>query len=90
MLAPLDKTRKQCLENLCQAGTDLISRKLVEAPKENRDSDEEDITSIYGWQYKIMRGPLRSKLMRLSTGTVRIKSKTESWLTFTEFQELTR
>lgn len=88
---PPDKTRQQCLQHIRQPGTNLISRKLVMPPRENdREEQGKEFDYVYGWQYLQIRGPLHSKLMRLPTGTIRVKAKTNTWLTFTEFEELTK
>jgi hypothetical protein len=91
LLMPPDKTRKECLKSLRQPGTDTISRKLFECSKKREeDKSKEDKDYFYGWQYKEIRGPFQPKLMRLSTGDAKIKAKTDSWMTFAEFQELTK
>ena len=90
-MLPPDRTRKQCLQHLCQPGTDLPSKKIVEPPTQKTEEEEDiDLYSIYGWQYKQLRGPLHPKLIRLSTGFARVKAKTDSWLTYDKFQELTK
>ena len=73
---------------ISQPGT-LLSREYLVPTQDTTDSEQEDPHSIYGWQHKQLRGPCRAKLLRLSTGRVRVKAKTDCWLTFEEFVQLT-
>lgn len=91
LLMPLDKTRQDCLQHIHQPGTGLITRKMIDPPRgEDRKERDTGMDYSYGWQYQQVRGPFKSKLMRLSTGTARVKAKTDSWLTYNEFEEITR
>ena len=90
LLLPTDKTRKQCLSQLRQAGVDLPSRKIVESPlKKGREEEDGDSKGFYGWQYKQIRGSKGSRTTRLSTGVAKVKAKTDCWLTYKQFQKLT-
>lgn len=90
LLLPADRTRKQCLSQLRQPGTDVPSIKITELPTEKKQEESNtDLTSIYGWQYKHLRGNRGSKLTKLSTGVARVKAKTDCWMTFRQFQKLT-
>ena len=65
--------------------TDLVPNKpIVPGPS------LEELQSRYGWQYKEIRGGKKPKLMRLSTGEAQVKAKTDSWMTYEEFMELTK
>ena len=88
---PPDKKRQHCLQSLHQPGTDLLSRATLYPPKDNEGEEtENEIDYCYGWQYQQIRGPTKPKLTKLSTGVMRIKPKTDSWLTFAEFDKLTK
>lgn len=91
LLIPPDKKRQHCLKSLRQPGTVLLSRDTVMPPKESDgDSQGSEMSYTYGWQYQQLRGPTKSKLLKLSTGMARIRAKTDTWMTFPEFEELTR
>lgn len=91
LLIPPDKKRQDCLQSLHQPGTDLLSRATLYPPKENEGEEtENEIDYCYGWQYQQLRGPTKPKLTKLSTGIMRIKPKIDSWMTFAEFDKLTK
>ena len=76
------------MSHISQPGN-LLCREYLVPTEDTTDSQEKDPHSIYGWQYKQLRGPHRAKLLRLSTGRARVKAKTDCWLTFEEFLQLT-
>ncbi len=86
---PQDRTRKQCLSQLRQAGAEAPSNKIVELPVTERDTEDSDPHDLYGWQYKELRGSRGARRVKLSTGIVRVKAKTDCWLTYKQFQQIT-
>ena len=91
LLLPTDHSKEQCLSQLRQPGSEGLSRSLFEPlVKEGKDDDEDDLHSTYGWQYKILRGSRGGKRTKLSTGMAKVEAKTDCWLTYPEFQKLTK
>jgi len=44
-----------------------------------------NITGLFG----LVLGPHKAQVVKLSTGTAHIKSKTDCWLTFEDYRKLT-
>lgn len=76
------------MSQISQPGSLLCHERFVHS-EDTTDSQEGDPHTVYGWQHKQVRGPHRAKLLRLSTGMAKVKAKTDCWLTFEEFQQLT-
>ena len=90
-MLPVDRRRKECRAHLRQPGLALSSSTdLLPKTTESTDSTDSQQHSQYGWQYKELRGRRRPRSMRLSTGVTLVKAKTDSWLTYEDFQLLTR
>lgn len=90
LLLPPDRTRKQCLSQLRQAGADAPSRSIVQPRIANSKGMKEiENHDLYGWQYKELRGTKGPKRMKLPTGVTIVKPKTDCWLTYNEFQDIT-
>ena len=90
---PPDQTMSECLEALRQPGLDVLSEYSANPP-EDKAGSEKKLPVIYeGWgrPYKELRRRKRkANYIRLSTGKVKIQPKTDCWLTFRDYQQLTK
>ncbi len=88
---PTDHTRKECVAALRQPGLELLSSHFADPPEpEDEITKPRSLREEFGGAYKELRGRGKSRLRRLSTGVARVKTKTDCWLTFDEFQTLTK
>ena len=90
LLLPQDHTKVECKTELQQPGLSLLSRHFADPP--DSEDDKEEIKLIYegfGKHYREIRGPRKAKYMKLSTGGAKVRSKTDCWLNFKEYQRLT-
>ena len=87
LLNPPDKPKQECLGELRQAGPSLLSGHFAESLQEQ--AEIKHTYKGFGRPYKELRGKGKATFMRLPTGAVRVKAKTDCWLTYNEYLKLT-
>ena len=78
------------MAGLRQPGLALLSSHFADPPEpKDHRTDKMELQKEFGGAYKVLRGRGKSKFVKLSTGGVWVKPKTDCWLTFEDFQRLT-
>ena len=87
LLLPADHSRNECVASLKQP--ELVHSTCI-AETSEEEEEHERMREGFGGAYQELRGRKKATYMRLSTGAARVKAKTDCWLTFKEFQQLTK
>jgi len=68
---------------------ELVHSTCIAETSEEEEEHGENARRVWG-SVPGARGRKKATYMRLSTGAARVKAKTDCWLTFKEFQQLTK
>ena len=69
----------------------LLSRHFADPPCTESGKAEKRVVNHAGWgqPYRELRGRGKARHVRLSTGKVKVQSRTDCWLTFSDYLKLT-
>ena len=90
LLLPADHPREECLASLRQLRSHYSDFVFNTPEEEDEKIEHRSIREEFGGAYKGLSWQRKARYMRLSTGGATVKAKTDCWLTFEEFQKLTK